>query len=57
MTVLAPGRESEQASPLYQCRRMLYVPHGRWQGHLFGLHEAETLGHQAMVVLVLRPVY
>ena len=33
LIVLASGREGEQASPFYQCRRMLYVPHGRWQGH------------------------
>ncbi len=55
--ILAHRLERKGASPAHQGDEMLYVPHGSWEGSVFGKREAETLGPMATPVLVLWPVF
>jgi len=53
--VMTRGRESEHASVLYHVSAMLYVPHSKQHGYVFAFPEEETLGPQAILVVILRP--
>ncbi len=55
--ILAHRLEGNGASPAHQGDEMLYVPHGNWEGSVFGKREAETLGPTATPALVLWPVF
>ncbi len=52
--VMVQGQESERASRLYWTGQVMYVPSSRWGGFIFSRQEADTLGPDAVLALMLR---